>query len=49
MPSAMHAPMSVMPHSPLGGLSGVTGGGGLGVVVLGAVVTGADDVVLGGA
>ncbi|MCP2243293.1 hypothetical protein LX86_002022 [Lentzea aerocolonigenes] len=44
--------MSVMPHSPLGGLSGVTGGG-LGVVVLGAVVpgvvvTGADDVVLGG-
>lgn len=39
--------MSVMPHSPLGGLSGVTGGGGLGVAVLGTVVTGADDVVTG--
>ena len=44
--------MSVMPHELLGGLSGVVGGGlGIvvpGAVVLDAVVTGADEVVLGG-
>ncbi|SDN15688.1 hypothetical protein SAMN04488074_1375 [Lentzea albidocapillata subsp. violacea] len=42
--------MSVMPHSPLGGLSGDRGAGGvLGAVVLGVLGAGAGEVVLAGA